>query len=157
MRILTRVLSALPVISVPPVRRPKLDATGKKYSFDAERELMKDKIRTALRIAVHYGHTDICLGAFGCGPIFRNPTREVATMFKDMLFYESEFKGQFSNIVFAFDPSEASGSSSGSGSSKSGSSSSSSSKGSSKGSPAKSQMETFKEVLDPSKLYSTYE
>jgi hypothetical protein len=140
---------------VPPVRRPKLDATGKKYSFDAERELMKDKIRTALRIAVHYNHTDICLGAFGCGPIFRNPTREVATMFKDILFYETEFKGQFSNVVFAFDPSETNGSSSGS--SKSGSSSGSTSKGTSKSSSAKSQMETFKDVLDPSKLYSTYE
>lgn len=110
---------------------------------------MKDKIRTALRIAVYYDHPDICFGAYGCGPIFRNPTREVATMFKDILFFEDEFKGQFSNVVFAFEPRNP-------GSPSSGSSSSSSNSSSSGGSPTqKSDMQIFKEVFDPAKLYST--
>jgi hypothetical protein len=131
---------------VPPVRRPKLDVTGTKYSFEDEKELMKDKIRTALRIAVYYDHPDICFGAYGCGPIFRNPTREVATMFKDILFFEDEFKGQFSNVVFAFEPGPNTFSSS---SSNSGSSSSASS------SAQKTDMQIFKEVFDPTKLYNT--
>ena len=106
---------------------------------------MKDKIRTALRIAVYYDHPDICFGAYGCGPIFKNPTREVATMFKDILLFEEEFKGQFSNVVFAFE----SGSSGSSSSSSSGSSSSSSSP------TQKSDMQIFKEIFDPAKLYNT--
>lgn len=109
---------------------------------------MKDKIRTALRIAVYYDHPDICFGAYGCGPIFRNPPREVATMFKDILFFEDEFKGQFSNVVFAFEP----------GTSSSGISSSSSSSGSSSSSSSpnqKTDMQIFKEVFDPAKLYNT--
>lgn len=85
---------ALPVISVAPVRRPKLDATGEKYSFSQEKDLMKEKIRTSLRIAVYYKHSDICLGAFGVGPGFRNPAHEVAIMWKDILFNEAEFKGK---------------------------------------------------------------
>jgi uncharacterized protein (TIGR02452 family) len=127
------------------VRRPKLDVTNTKYSFEDEKELMKDKIRTALRIAVYYDHPDICFGAYGCGPIFKNPTREVATMFKDILLFEEEFKGQFSNVVFAFE----SGSSGSSSSSSSGSSSSSSSP------TQKSDMQIFKEIFDPAKLYNT--
>ena len=109
---------------------------------------MKDKIRTALRIAVYYDHPDICFGAYGCGPIFKNPTREVANMFKDILFFEDEFRGQFSNVVFAFEP--------GPGSSSSSSSSSGSGSGSSSSSPTqKTDMQIFKEVFDPAKLYNT--
>lgn len=115
---------------------------------------MKDKIRTALRIAVYYDHQDICFGAYGCGPIFRNPTREVATMFKDILFFEDEFKGQFSNVVFAFEPGLSSLSSFSSNSSSSpGSSSGSSSSSSSL--TQKTDMQIFKEVFDPAKLYNS--
>jgi uncharacterized protein (TIGR02452 family) len=137
--------AVLPVISVPPVRRPKLDVTNKKYSFDDERELMKEKIRTALRIAVYYDHPDICIGAYGCGPIFRNSTREVATMFRDILFFENEFKGHFSNVVFAFEPHPpgSPGTSGSSGSSSSGGSTS-----------QKTDMQVFKEVFDPAKIYN---
>jgi len=35
-----------------------------KYSFDDERQLMEEKIRTALRIAVYYKHPDIYVGAY---------------------------------------------------------------------------------------------
>jgi hypothetical protein len=137
-------LAALPVISVPPIRRPKLDTAGKHYSFDAEKELMKEKIRTALRIAIFYNHPDIVLPAYGCGPVFKNPTREVANMFKDILFFEPEFIGQFSNVVFAFDDAT---------SGSPGSSPSSSSAGGSSSS-GKSDMQIFKEVYDPSKIYT---
>jgi hypothetical protein len=92
------------VISVAPVKRPKLDPSGLHYSFDAERDLMREKIRTILRMAVFWEFSDLTIGAFGCGPQFRNPTREVATMFRDFLYFDAEFKGWFSNVVFVFDP-----------------------------------------------------
>lgn len=130
-------LAVIPVISVPPVRRPKTDASGKKYSFDAEKDMMRDKIRTALRVAIHYRHTDICLGAYGCGPIFRNPTKEVAKMFRDALFYEDEFRGQFDNVVFAFETNPP------------GSPSSSSSSSTN----ARKDIDVFKEVFDPIKIH----
>ena len=123
----------VPVISVAPVRRPKLDETGTRYSFDQERELMKDKMRSILRIAAQWGHRDICLGAFGVGPIFRNPVREVAEMWKQLLFEESEFTGVFSNVVFAIEtpPSGVS--------SKSGA----------------SDLEVFQYIFDPSRIFAT--
>ena len=97
----------IPVISVAPVRRPRLDVSGKIYCFDDEREMMKDKIRTVLRIAAYNNLPDLCMGAFGVGPVFRNPVREVAEMLRSILFSEKEFDG-FKNIVFAIEPGQVS-------------------------------------------------
>ncbi|KAI9868318.1 MAG: hypothetical protein M1813_005761 [Trichoglossum hirsutum] len=97
---------SLPVISVAPVRRPKLDESGTRYSFDQEKELMKEKIRTVLRIAAVNQHKELCVGAFGVGPGFRNPVTEIAAMWKDVLFSEQEFGGVFTDIVFAVESSQ---------------------------------------------------
>jgi uncharacterized protein (TIGR02452 family) len=120
----------LPVISVAPVRRPKLNESGSNYSFEQEKELMKEKMRSVLRIANHYEHKELCLGAFGVGPGFRNPVNEVANMWRELLFEETEFMGMFQNVVFAIESSQ-------SGSSKTG----------------KSDYDVFKEVFAPSKLF----
>jgi uncharacterized protein (TIGR02452 family) len=104
-----------------------------------ERELMKEKIRTALRIAIYYSHPDICLGAFGCGPGFRNPVHEVATMWKEVLFGEEEFRGGFENVVFAIENYEGDKTK---GKAKAGTKS------------GKSELEVFREVFDPAKLFS---
>ena len=97
----------LPVISVAPVCRPKLNGTGNDYSFEAEKEYMKEKIRTVLRIAAAWHHRDLCIGAFGAGPGFRNPVKKLAGMWKDILYSEEEFQGVFSNICFAIERSVA--------------------------------------------------
>ncbi|OBT54728.1 hypothetical protein VE04_03974 [Pseudogymnoascus sp. 24MN13] len=154
----------LPVISVPPVRRPKLDPTGLKYSFEQEKELMREKMRTVLRMAVWWGYSDLALGAFGCGPVFRNPTREVATMWRDLLYFDAEFRGHFSNVVFAFDPLDGTNpnpspdkSSKKDASSKTSSKASgSSSKGKTKAKAASTHledMEIFRDVFDPAKMF----
>lgn len=93
----------LPVISVAPIRRPKLDETGTDYSFDQEKDMMKEKMRNVLRIAANHHHFDLCMGAFGVGPGFRNPASQIASMWRDLLFGEAEFDGVFSNVVFAID------------------------------------------------------
>ena len=98
-------IASLPVISVAPVRRPKLDDSGCKYSFAQEKELMKEKMRAVLRIASYCGHRNLVLGAFGLGPIFRNPAQEVARMWRKLLFEEEEFHGAFQDVVFAIDSS----------------------------------------------------
>lgn len=98
---------SLPIISVAPIRRPKLDDSGSHYSFAQEKELMKEKMRAVLRIAAAHNHRDLCMGAFGVGPGFRNPVTQVATMWRELLFSEEEFKGIFSNVVFAIESSTA--------------------------------------------------
>lgn len=131
---------------------------------------MMEKIRTVLRMAVWWGYSDLALGAFGCGPLFRNPTREVATMWRDLLYFDEEFRGHFSNVVFAFDPLDgtnpnpvpegAAGPSKKSSTPKTPASSSisgSSSKGKGKAKPTSSHlddMEIFRDVFDPAKMFS---
>ncbi|KAF2096529.1 hypothetical protein NA57DRAFT_58438 [Rhizodiscina lignyota] len=123
---------SLPVISVAPVRRPKLDESGKRYSFSQERELMLEKMRTVLRITAMYEHASVVLGAFGVGHIFRNPPREVARMWKQLLFHEEEFSGVFANVVFAIQTNQP-------GNGRAGS----------------TEYEVFQEEFDPSKIFES--
>ena len=127
-----REFRSLPVISVAPIRRPKLDDSGAKYSFEQEKELMKEKMRAILRIAAARGHADLCMGAFGVGYSFRNPVAQVARMWREILFCEKEFQGAFSNIVFAIE-------SASSGTSKDGS----------------TELEVFRREFDPSNIIKT--
>ncbi|RFU27702.1 hypothetical protein B7463_g8646, partial [Scytalidium lignicola] len=142
---------ALPIISVPPVKRPKLSAAGT-YSFAQERELMREKIRTALRIAVYYGYPNVCISSFGLGPGFRNPPEEVAVMWQDAFLRDPEFVGWFGDVVFAFDPPEGEGSK---GSPKAKGSSSSSSSGKEK-STAASDLEVFKHIFKPAVIHDAF-
>lgn len=94
---------SLPVISVAPVRRPKLDEAGTNYSFKQEKGMMMEKMRAVLRIALTTGHTELCMGAFGVGYGFRNPAVQIAKMWREILFTEKEFEGVFRNVVFAIE------------------------------------------------------
>ncbi|KAL9041841.1 MAG: hypothetical protein Q9180_001014 [Flavoplaca navasiana] len=94
---------SLPVISIAPIKRPKLDESGAEYSFEVERNQMKEKMRSILRVAAMHHHVDLCMGAFGVGPGFRNPPAQVASMWRNVLFEEPEFHGVFSNVVFAIE------------------------------------------------------
>jgi hypothetical protein len=61
--------TALSVVSVAAVRRPKTDETGTRYSFSEERDLQREKMKTILRVAAWNGHVNLVLGGFGsCGP-----------------------------------------------------------------------------------------
>ncbi len=92
---------------------------------------MKEKMRAVLRIAAARQHSDLCIGAFGVGYGFRNPAKQVASMWRELFFGEQEFQGAFSNIVFALE----------------------SSSGSSKGNL--SDLEIFREEFDPSNTHRT--
>lgn len=60
---------------------------------------MKDKMRQVFRVLAHNQITHCVLGALGCGA-FRNPPREVARVYKEVL-NEPEWNGIFQEIVFA--------------------------------------------------------
>jgi hypothetical protein len=153
----------LPIISVSPVKRPKLKDNDRKYCFKDEKELMRDKMRTALRIAVYYGYVNLCIGTFGLGSGFGNPPEEVARMWRDLFLKDSEFVGNFNDVVFAFEPPEGpmgAGSSSSSASRSSSSKhsskhSSSASSGSSK-SKSSSDLEIFKHIFSPAVIHDDY-
>lgn len=59
----------------------------------------KQRIRNMLRKLVEKGHTDIVLGALGCGA-FQNPPKLISTLF-EQVFSEREFKGRFETVTFA--------------------------------------------------------
>jgi uncharacterized protein (TIGR02452 family) len=87
------------VISVAAIARPPLSAAGDDFARAAEREDMRERIRTLFRVAGAEGRKNLVLGALGCGA-FRNPPRPVAMLFKDVL-RESEFHGRFEGIWFS--------------------------------------------------------
>lgn len=105
-------LPVLSVVSVAAVCLPDLvkapsspaasSSNRQTYARASDRELMRDKIRTTLRVAAQRGHRQLVLGALGCGA-FRNPVREVAEMWKDVLTNEKEFRdgGWWEDVVFA--------------------------------------------------------
>lgn len=93
---------ALPVVSVissAALRHPQLDAT-RKYKFPSDRETMKRKMRSFLRVVAREQHRRLVLGAFGCGA-FKTPNKEVAAMWAEV-FGEPEFSGGWwESVIFA--------------------------------------------------------
>jgi uncharacterized protein (TIGR02452 family) len=93
----------IPVISVPPTRWPKLKENGTKYSFEEERDMIKDKIRGALNVCLHYGYNRVVIGDFGLGNGHRNPPQEVAEIWRDVFLFDPHVRGQFTYVAFVFD------------------------------------------------------
>jgi uncharacterized protein (TIGR02452 family) len=84
------------VISSAAMRRPQLSKDL--YMYNSDRSLMRNKIRLVLQTACYYELEVLVLGGYGCGA-FRNPSREVAKLFKTLL--DTEFKNSFEHVVFA--------------------------------------------------------
>merc|ERR1719201_3037016 len=73
---------------------------GRRHNKGAvfDRDLTKQKLRTALSIGLQAGHKALVLGAIGCGA-FKNPPYEVAAIFMELL--TTEFRNQFAEVHFA--------------------------------------------------------
>jgi hypothetical protein len=93
----------LPVVSVSPTRWPKLRENGTQYSFDTERNLMRDKVRGALHICLANGYDRIVIGDFGLGNGYRNPPQELAELWRDVILFDPDLRGQFAWVIFVFD------------------------------------------------------
>lgn len=61
-------------------------------------ELLRQKVRTAMHLALSHGHDSAVFGAFGCG-YFCNPSAVVAQVFQELL--EGEFANAFNLVLFA--------------------------------------------------------
>ncbi|RYP20009.1 hypothetical protein DL767_009544 [Monosporascus sp. MG133] len=109
-------LPVVSVVSVAGVRKPEVDevaaATGdgggrgqrpraeRMFRYAADRDLTRDKMRLALRVAAAEGHELLVLGALGCGA-FGGPPDDVARCWLDVL-EEPEFAGGwFREVWFA--------------------------------------------------------
>lgn len=91
-------LPVVSVVSIAAIQNPKVSEThttaGNKitiYANNGDRDLMKQKMRLALRIAASRGHDSLVLGALGCGA-YNNPVGEVVTAWEQVLT-EAEFSG----------------------------------------------------------------
>lgn len=93
----------LPVVSMPAARWPKLSQMGSKYAFPLERDLVKTKIRSALRICAYYGHRSVVIGDFGLGNGYRNPPQELAEIWREVLLYDPDIRGRFDHVAFVFE------------------------------------------------------
>ncbi|PHH80276.1 hypothetical protein CDD82_1878 [Ophiocordyceps australis] len=93
----------LPVVSVAPIRWPKLRDNGMHYSFRPERDIMINKMRGALRICLYHNYDRVVIGDFGLGNSCRNPPREMAEMWRDILLFDPDIRGQFVYVIFAFE------------------------------------------------------
>ena len=154
---------ALPVVSVPPARWPKLTQNGTKYSFASEREMVKDKIRGALRICAYTEYASVVIGDYGLGNGYRNPPQELAELWREVLLYDPDLRGRIRHVAFVFeDPSQSTtqlilddlakksknGSSGSSSKSKSKSKSSSAGVGSSSSSSAPTDYQIFAHIFN---------
>lgn len=66
---------------------------------ESDKPILKEKIRTILRIGALKKHESLVLGALGCGA-FCTPPAQMARLFHQVLS-EKEFVGRFIKIVFA--------------------------------------------------------
>jgi len=89
--------TALPqpwLLSILTCAAPYAPTVGAKLAAD----LLKRRIHRVLAIASAYGYESLVLGAWGCGA-FENDPHRTAMNFRTAL--EAEFRGAFSDIVFA--------------------------------------------------------
>ena len=84
-------------ISVAGINHPTLTSEG--MIDEAHIEMIKNKIRTILRIGLQNGHDSLVLGALGCGA-FCNPPQHIALLFYEVL-KEKEFINKYKHISFA--------------------------------------------------------
>ena len=84
------------VVTAAAVKNPRVE-NGKLVPWVVD--ILKNKIRQILDIALENGHDSIVLSAFGCGA-YKTPPTEMARLFKEVLSTEN-YKNAFKVISFA--------------------------------------------------------
>lgn len=90
------------MVSVVPVRWPKLRANGTCYSFEKEYDLAKAKLRAALTICVYNDIRTVVIGDFSLG-LSRNPPQLMAEMWREVLLWDPNLRGRIENVAFVFE------------------------------------------------------
>jgi len=69
--------------------------------------MVKDKLRSALRICAYEGHPYVVIGDFGLGNGYRNPPQELAELWREVVLYDPDLRGRIRQVAFVFeDPSQ---------------------------------------------------
>jgi len=86
-------------LAVAAIRNPSTHEVNNKktYANAIDIKITQDKIDMIFKVAIKHEHTELVLGAIGCGA-FHNPTEEIALMFKNSLAKYSKY---FKKIGFA--------------------------------------------------------
>lgn len=92
----------LPVCSIPPIRNPKVTENGTRYSFEMEQEVVKERLRSGLRICAAANCTHVVIGDFGLGNSFLNPPTELAKLWREVFLYDPGLRGRFRYVGFVF-------------------------------------------------------
>lgn len=65
--------------------------------------MVKDKLRSALRICAYLGYSNVVIGDFGLGNGYRNPPQELAELWREVLLYDPDLRGRIRQVAFAFE------------------------------------------------------
>jgi len=79
---------------------PNANLSAPRHGKVAVDNIMMERCYHILRLARDQGHSDLVLGAFGCG-VFGNDPKHVAACFYNLLCDGGELAGHFHRIVFA--------------------------------------------------------
>ncbi|KAG6022185.1 hypothetical protein E4U19_005195 [Claviceps sp. Clav32 group G5] len=75
--------------------------------FESDKSFMREKLSGALRVCLDHRYDRVVIGDFGLGDGFNNPPQELAEVWRDLLLFDPNLRGQFQYIVFAFpDPTQ---------------------------------------------------
>lgn len=91
---------AVSCLAVAAIRDPEIvvDPNGMvHYKKLVDVDIMEEKIDMVFKIAIKHGHSNLVLGALGCGA-FNNPPEDVAIMFKNAI---TKYQMYFDKICFA--------------------------------------------------------
>ncbi|KAG6037273.1 hypothetical protein E4U40_006262 [Claviceps sp. LM458 group G5] len=92
----------LPVVSVPPVLRPRGKRNGSLYLYEEDKFAMEAKIRGALRVCLYHKYDRVVIGDFGLGDGYHNPPQAVAEIWRHLFLFDPDLCGQFKSVDFAF-------------------------------------------------------
>jgi uncharacterized protein (TIGR02452 family) len=84
-------------VAAPALAIPALTANRRDFANEADRDVMRNKIRHLFWVATNFKYDTIVLSAWGCGA-FECPAPAVATLFKEVI---QEFRYRFKEIAFA--------------------------------------------------------
>lgn len=86
-------------ITAPAVNRGAI-ARNEPERLDELEAYMLTRIDKLLSLALHHGHTNLILGAWGCG-VFGNRADEMASWFAALLLHDARYRHAFSHVNFA--------------------------------------------------------
>jgi uncharacterized protein (TIGR02452 family) len=86
-------------VSAPAVNRGALSRNEPERMGDVEACMLR-RIDKLLALALHHGHTELVLGAWGCG-VFGNVPADMARWFAALLLHDPRYRNAFERVTFA--------------------------------------------------------